>query len=79
MSERKGIDPLFPPPNERSNWNFIDWSAKPTLQQARQEAEMLRARLLKAEKEIELLSKKTWCPFCKKSHIGGDSCLGHYP
>jgi hypothetical protein len=76
MSERKGVDPLFPPPNERTNWN---WSAKPTLQQAREEAERLRAQLAKAEKEIERLAKEPWCPFCKKHHVGGDACLGHFP
>ncbi len=20
-----------------------------------------------------------WCPFCKKPHVGGDACMGHYP
>lgn len=20
-----------------------------------------------------------WCSFCKKSHVGGDTCMGHYP
>lgn len=20
-----------------------------------------------------------YCPFCKKAHAGGDTCLGHYP
>lgn len=20
-----------------------------------------------------------WCPFCKKEHVGGAACLGHFP
>lgn len=20
-----------------------------------------------------------YCPFCRKRHVGGDTCLGHYP
>lgn len=20
-----------------------------------------------------------WCPFCKRHHVGGDTCLGHHP
>jgi len=20
-----------------------------------------------------------YCPFCKKTHEGGDTCMGHYP
>jgi hypothetical protein len=20
-----------------------------------------------------------WCPFCKKPHVGGDTCMGHHP
>lgn len=20
-----------------------------------------------------------WCPFCKKDHIGGGTCMGHHP
>lgn len=20
-----------------------------------------------------------WCPFCKKAHVGGDTCMGHHP
>lgn len=24
-------------------------------------------------------AKATWCPFCKKAHVGGDTCMGHFP
>lgn len=20
-----------------------------------------------------------WCPFCKKRHVGGSTCMGHHP
>lgn len=23
--------------------------------------------------------KTPWCCFCKKHHVGGDTCMGHYP
>ena len=23
--------------------------------------------------------KEPWCPFCKKAHPGGNTCLGHHP
>lgn len=69
MSDRKGVDPLFPP-IERTSWDFIDWSGSPTLKQARQEAEKaaaeitrLRAALAEAERERDRL----------RSYDGGDT------
>lgn len=26
-----------------------------------------------------LAAMETWCPFCKRAHVGGDTCLGHHP
>lgn len=23
--------------------------------------------------------QEAWCPFCKKVHAGGSTCMGHYP
>ncbi len=24
-------------------------------------------------------AKAVWCPFCKKEHVGGGTCMGHHP
>jgi hypothetical protein len=29
--------------------------------------------------QYHLYSSLPYCPFCKKNHKGGDTCLGHHP
>lgn len=41
---------------------------------------MLKAQNIDKITDCEdLQTAATWCPFCKKSHVGGDTCMGHHP
>jgi hypothetical protein len=31
------------------------------------------------ETYIDGVKQLPWCPFCKKNHDGGDTCMGHHP
>lgn len=31
------------------------------------------------KRQAAKLEKVAWCPFCKKEHAGGATCMGHYP
>lgn len=50
------------------------------------ELESLRARALspspgqtEGSRAPSHTEEQPYCPFCKKPHVGGDTCLGHYP
>lgn len=30
-------------------------------------------------RRVESLSGDPWCVFCKRYHMGGNTCMGHYP
>ena len=32
-----------------------------------------------ADRRFGYWIKQAWCPFCKRAHIGGDTCMGHHP